>query len=497
MLRFLIVQILIGLTHMAPASGFDNQSSSSPSIPLDIGNIIQDIRELSHPSYQGRQAGTAGSLQSANYLVDRFESLGLQPGNQFSEQEQYFSWLQQRPLTAIQVLEQATIILSPVDSGDSSMTVSLVPGDEFLPILDSPSTRTTAGVVFVGYGIVDPARGIDEYQGMNVDNRIVLFLRGKPPSYPGWVTHEEKAAIAKERGAVGYLTATGPLLGRYEARKGLGQGPLAIYGETSDNRPIPGAWIHGKILDQALNAANASLEALQQAANDIGTFHSSPLPLLAQFNWETHSLPGTLTNVIGILPGRDQQLRNELILIGAHRDHFGHQAGLLFPGADDNASGTSIMLELARILSQSATSLKRTILFVSFDGEERGLLGSTLYVSHPIFPLDRTVAMVNLDHLGTGDGKLTVGITRMDKTLAQQAANQVGLHDKIRMYGYFPGGDHVPFYEAGVPTVTVVSSGRHPQFHQPSDTLESIQPENLTIATKFLYSLIALLADHP
>lgn len=464
---------------------------------MDIGNIIQDIRELSHPSYQGRQAGTNGSLQSANYLVDRFRSLGLQPGNYFSKQEQYFSWLQQRSLTAVQVLEPATITLSLVDSGQSSMTMSLVPGEEFLPILDSPSTRTTARVVFVGYGIVDPAHGIDEYQGMNVDNRIVLFLRGKPPTYLGWVTHEEKAAIAKERGAVGYLTATGPLLGRYEARKGLGQGPLAIYGETPDNRPIPGAWIHGKILDQALKAANDSLEALQQAANDIGTFRSRPLPLLVQFQWESHSQPGTLTNVIGIVPGRDLELRKELILIGAHRDHFGQQAGLFFPGADDNASGTSVMLELARMLSQSATAPKRTILFVSFDGEERGLLGSTLYVSHPVFPLDRTVAMINLDHLGAGDGKLTVGVTRMDKTLAQQAADQAGLGDKIQLYGYFPGGDHVPFFEAGVPTVTVVSSGRHPHFHQPSDTLESIQPENLATATKFLFSLIALLADNP
>ncbi|MDR4483423.1 MAG: M20/M25/M40 family metallo-hydrolase [Nitrospirales bacterium] len=472
-------------------------SSFFPSIPMDIGNMIQDIRELSHPSYQGRQAGTDGSLQSAAYLVDRFQSLGLQPANHFLKQEQDFHWFQQRSMTAIQLLEPSTITLSLLHTNQTSMTMSLVPGQEFLPILDSPSTRTTARIVFVGYGIVDHARGIDEYQGMNVDNRIVLFLRGTPPSYPGWVTHEEKSAIAKERGAVGYLTVTGPLLGRYEARKGLGQDPLAIYGETPDNRPIPGAWIHGEVLDQALKAAHGSLEALQQAANDIGTFRCRPLPLLVQFQWEAHSQPGTLTNVIGMLPGRDQELRQELILIGAHRDHFGRQAGLLFPGADDNASGTSVMLELIRMLSQSATSPKRTVLFVSFDGEERGLLGSRLYVSHPVFPLDQTVAMINLDHLGAGDGKLTVGVTRMDKNLAQQAAAQAGLGDNIQMYGYFPGGDHVPFFEAGVPTVTVVSSGRHHHFHQPSDTLESIQPANLAIAAKFLFSLIALLADRP
>lgn len=492
-----MVQFLMGLALIPPVWGFDYQPSSPPTIPLVLENIIQDIRELSHSSYQGRQAGTVGSLQSADYLVDRFRSLGLQPANHVSKQEQNFHWLQQQFMTAVQLREPSTITLSLLGPNQTSMMMSLVPGHEFLPILDSPSTRTIARVVFVGYGIVDPARGIDEYQGMNVDNRIVLFLRGKPPSYPGWITHEEKAAIAKERGAVGYLTVTGPLLGPYEARKGLGQGPLAIYGDTLDRRPIPGAWIHGKFLDQALKAANDSLEALQQAANDIGTFRSRPLPLLVQFHWETHSQPGKLTNVIAMLPGRDQELHKELILIGAHRDHFGQQAGLLFPGADDNASGTSVMLELSRMLSQSASSPKRTVLFVSFDGEERGLLGSRLYVSHPAFPLDRTVAMINLDHLGAGDGTLTVGVTRMDKMLAQQAADQAGLGDNIQMYGYFPGGDHVPFFEAEVPTVTVVSSGRHPHFHQPSDTLESIQPANLAIATKFLFSLITLLADKP
>ncbi len=497
MLRSPIVQFVIGLVLTTPAWGFDHQPASFSSVPVVIENIIQDIRELSHPVYQGRQAGTDGSLQSADYLVDRFKSLGLQPASHFSKQEQARNWLQQRSMTAVQLLEPSTITLSLIHANRPSMTMTLLPGHEFLPILDSPSSRTIARVVFVGYGIVDPARGIDEYQGMNVDNRIVLFLRGKPPSYPGWVSHEEKATIAKERGAVGYLTTTGPLFGRYEARKGLGQAPLAIYGETSDNRPIPGAWIHGKILDQALNATNDSLEALQHAANDIGTFRNKSLPLLVQFQWESQSHPGTLTNVIGMLPGRDQNLRKELILIGAHRDHFGRQSGLLFPGADDNASGTSVMLELTRMLSQRTTATKRTVVFLSFDGEERGLLGSTLYVSNPAVPLDQTVAMINLDHLGAGDGKLTVGVTRMDKTLAQQAADRVGVGDDIQMYGYFPGGDHIPFFEAGVPTVTVVSSGRHPHFHQPSDTLESIQPANLAIATKFLFSLISLLADKP
>ncbi|MGD9850174.1 MAG: M28 family peptidase [Nitrospirales bacterium] len=486
--------ILVGFVlTVAPVWSLGQFSSSIE--PIAIESILRDIRELSHPKYHGRQAGTEGGLESAHYLAKRFRSLGLVPVNGLTKHMQDANWFQQQPHTAIQIGDQAVMTLSLFDSNSLPIKYSLIAGQDFLPVLDSPAAKLTAATVFVGYGIVDPARGMDAYRGIDVSNRMVLFLRGKPSSYPRWVSHEEKAAVAQERGAIGYLTVTGPLLDHYEARKGLEQIPLAIYGASPDIRPIPGAWIHGKTLEQLLPSIHESLETLQQAANDMGRFSSRPLPILAHFHWESHSAPGTLTNVIGMLPGHDPVLRDEIILIGAHRDHFGEQAGLVFPGADDNASGTAVMLELGRILSQDSIPLKRTILFVSFDGEERGLLGSTLYVSNPALPLNQTVAMINLDHLGVGNGNLTVGITKLDTTLVQQAANQAMLGEKIKKYGFFPGGDHVPFYEAGVPTITIVSSGSHSHFHQPSDTFESIQPGIVSTAGRFLYSLITLLAD--
>jgi Zn-dependent M28 family amino/carboxypeptidase len=188
-------------------------------------------------------------------------------------------------------------------------------------------------------------------------------------------------------------------------------------------------------------------------------------------------------------------LQHQAIVIGAHRDHFGEQAGFEFPGADDNASGTAVMLEVAKQLTEDGKKPKRSILFVSFDGEERGLLGSRLYVDNPARPLDQTVAMINLDHVGTGNGTLTVGITRLDKSIVQQAATQIGLTEKVKLYGYFPGGDHVPFYEMEVPTITAVSAGVHPHFHQPSDTAEEIDPETVRMAARFILSLVNLLAN--
>lgn len=184
-------------------------------------------------------------------------------------------------------------------------------------------------------------------------------------------------------------------------------------------------------------------------------------------------------------------------MIGAHRDHFGRQAGLLFPGADDNASGTAVILEVARALTMSDQRPKRSILFVSFSGEELGLLGSTDFVAHPPRPLSHTTAMINIDHAGVGNGRLTVGVTGMDPSVVREAAARADIAPLVDVYGFFPGGDHVPFKEAGVPTVTVVSGGSHPHFHQPSDTTETIQPEVLTTVAQFVLSVAERLTGGP
>ena len=119
-----------------------------------------------------------------------------------------------------------------------------------------------------------------------------------------------------------------------------------------------------------------------------------------------------------------------------------------------------MLLEVARVLRQAGAHPKRRLLFLSFSGEEQGLLGSRLYVEQPLIPLKKTMAMINIDHVGVGNGRLTVGMTGLEKSVAAQAGQEAGLGDKLDLYGFFPGGDHVPFKEAGVPTVTVVSARR-------------------------------------
>ena len=464
---------------------------------LQISRIMEDILTLSSPRFQGRQAGTPGGEQSANFVSHRFQALGLFPplapdrGNNLSH------WKQQSHVIASQLFGSAHVAFFPIGSAITQHSILAIPGKDFLPIFDSPSVNLTAPVVFVGYGIVDPARGMNDYQGVDVQNRVVMALRGKPPTYGPWITQEEKAQTAKDHNAAGFITLTGPILNRYESRKGLGQAPLAIYSADLEARPIPGVWLDGKLGEDIFRSIGLSLQRIQLARNAQHSSVPLILPLIAHLRWTSQSVPGMLINVLGVLPGQNSGREDDIIIVGAHRDHFGEQAGLSFPGADDNASGTAVMLELARVLSQRHTPLKHTLVFASFDGEERGLLGSTMYVNNPAFPLDRTMAMINLDHVGVGNGKLTIGVTRLKKSLTQQAADHAGLAKQIEVYGYFPGGDHVPFFDAGVPTITIVSSGVHPNFHQPSDTADSIQPEILETTSRFLLSLILLIADDP
>lgn len=389
-------------------------------------------------------------------------------------------------------------ILHPQFASDSPPALI---GTDYLPILDSPPADLQAPIVFVGYGISDPAGGIDEYAELDVRNKIVLFLRGKPEPYEKQVSHADKMRIAREHGAIGLLIATAPILNAYETRRGVTGRPSAFYGLTNPHESIPGAWISTSLAAAIVGFhqpdGSDRLRILQQHINEGLTPRSMAVDVAVAMHWTSTQQDGALHNVISIVPGQDPVNQHETIVIGAHRDHFGQQGGLLFAGADDNASGTAVLLEVARVLAAAPTRLKRSIVLVSFSGEEQGLLGSKFYVTHPVVPLPSTIAMINVDHAGVGNGKLTIGVTGLDKSVAQTAGQKAGLIDQIDLFGFFPGGDHVPFKEAGVPTVTIVSSGIHPHFHQPTDTVDTLNPKILSAAARYVVALAWQLADAP
>lgn len=482
-------------------SSLDSTISTVDWLPTALEQIsaermLADIRILSGPEYAGRLTGSAQDEASAAFIANRFGALRLNrspalPPESRTNPLPQREWKQTAPVPTRRITE--TPLVELVSPRQRRMLES---GAQFLPILDSPSADVQGPIVFVGYGIVDPSHGIDDYGGIDVRNAVVLFLRGKPETYAQSVTHADKERLAKQRGAVGYLTVTGPILNAYEQRRGVTGVPSAYYSATANHDQLPGAWISTETAEWVLTQATAeaaTLRSIQEMLNRPGS-RSIRTDAIVQMKWTSQVETGTLFNVMSIIRGYAPN-NEEAVLLGAHRDHFGEQAGLLFAGADDNASGTAVLLEVARVLALAPAAPKRSVLFLSFSGEEQGLLGSRLYVSQPIVPLTKTIGMINVDHAAVGNGRLTVGVTGFDKSTAQGVGERAGLAGKLDVYGYFPGGDHVPFKEAGVPTVTIVSSGVHPHFHQPSDTADTVNPEILLSVARYVLTLIWQLAN--
>ncbi|MDH4302053.1 MAG: M28 family peptidase [Nitrospira sp.] len=461
---------------------------------LSLDRMLADIRTLSGPTFHGRQSGTKDDLESARWVAHEFLSAGLRLPRIRNGSLIVPLLTGKDGATSGAMATLVPTATMPSDSvlriGQTNGLTAKQPGTDYLPIFDSPSADIQGQIVFVGYGIVDPTRGIDDYAGVDVNNCIVLFLRGKPEHYPLHFSHADKVRIARERGALGYLTATGPILQPYEVRRGVTGSPSAFYGQVPLELAIPGAWISTTLAQEILTTSKEKLpdrlHALQKRLNQSPSSQAVQSHQFASLQWKTVSEEGLLLNVIGMIPGTGP----ETVIVGAHRDHFGHPGGILFPGADDNASGTAVILETARALTKIALRPSRTILFISFSGEERDLLGSRLYTSRPIIPLDTTKTMINIDHAGVGNGRLTIGVTGLEKEILLEAGKTAGVHDKLDLYGFFPGGDHVPFKEAGVPTVTVVSGGVHPHFHQPTDTVETIDPEILHNVARYVLALV-------
>lgn len=479
-------------------SQFTRAQSSEPTLQAAIESLssdrmLADIRMLSGPSFNGRQTGTKDDLESAQWVAQEILSAGLRlPRIRNGSLIIPFPTGKDGTTSGAMATLVPTATLSPnptLGIGTASGLTTKRAVTDYLPILDSPSADIQGRIVFGGYGIVDLDRGIDDYAGVDVNNGIVLFLRGKPEHYPHHFSHADKVRIAREHGALGYLTATGPILQPYEIRRGVTGSPSAFYGQLPLDLAIPGAWISTALAEAILTESKGEkpdrLRVFQERLNQSSTSQAVVTDQFASLLWKTTEEEGLLVNVIGMIPGTGP----ETVIIGAHRDHFGRPGGILFPGADDNASGTAVILEVARALAKIDPRPSRTILFISFSGEERDLLGSRLYTSRPIVSLGATKAMINIDHAGVGNRRLTVGVTGIEKEVLLEAGKSAGVDDKVDLYGFFPGGDHVPFKEAGVPTVTVVSGGVHPHFHQPTDTVETINPDILSTVARYVLAV--------
>jgi len=447
--------------------------------PADPQRYLNDIRTLTEPKMEGRGEGTKGLVRAEHILADRYKSLGLEPAGKRG-------YLQSFTVTTGAKLKGKNHLV--IQNGETKTSLKL--NQEYVPFSFSGSGVVTAPLVFAGYGVTAEEFGYDDYAGIDAKDRIVVVLRYEPSGFAaksgnqGLTTHSQnitKAINARNHGARGLILVNGKL--------GDGEEDLLTrFGSVSGPENV------GVLFAQAKTAATEgwfsptgkSLKDLQEQINSTTKPASFDLPdaLHVTLAVDIESTHATVNNVLAYLPGKT----DEYVILGAHYDHLGRgtfdslapsQIGQIHPGADDNASGTAGLLEVARILAPLKGQLERGILFASFAGEELGLLGSAAWVQDPTKPLDKAVAMLNMDMIGRiKDNKVYIGGVGTGSTLQKildQAHGDSPLKFEISQSGY-TSSDHTSFVTKHIP-VLFFFSGLHSDYHKPSDTWDKIAPD--------------------
>jgi len=455
--------------------------------PTTTGPILADdflarIRHLADPSFEGRNSTEPGALRAAEYVAAEMARLGLEPMGDAGTWFQGYE-IPERRLGAGNALELTV---------GEKRTPFLVEED-WNPMAISPCLEVEAPVVFVGYGVTHPGKAYDDYAGADVKGKVVLVLRRDPPWGGGPTEHATflaKLGAATEHGAAAILIVNGPRSLKGKPDKVMHWS--ATVGGTPGSGRIPYAFLSQTTANALLAPLGRDLAALEKT---IDAAEGGPKPASAEIPGARVRLNVVLErtsglnarNVIGLLRGSDPELSKQVVIVGAHHDHVGRGAygsaggpsaeGKIHPGADDNASGTSALLEIAEVLASSERRPRRSVLFTSFSGEEMGLLGSVHYCEHPVLPLADTVAMVNCDMVGRYEPsrKLEiggVGTAEGLQAIVERANAPYGL-----AVGYDPSGvapsDNTSFFRKRLP-VLFFFTGIHPQYHTPDDTWDRI-----------------------
>jgi hypothetical protein len=383
---------------------------------------------------------------------------------------------------------------------------------DFMPFDMTGSKSVIASVVFAGYGITAPMHDYDDYAGLDANGKVVLVLRHEPGEKDaaspfdgekdteyGQVAWKVQNAI--DHGAVGVLVVTDPANHRSLAPRGfpwpsLFEGipdealPLTL--AMTDKEKIPVVQV-GEVVIQNLFGSVDSLKALQKQIDVTHKPNSFPLSnIQARLQTTTETMMQPTRNVVGLIEGRDKKLKDEIVVIGAHYDHVGYlkkQAGAdsIYNGADDNASGTCAVLAIARAFGASKKKPKRSVLLMAFAGEEKGLFGSRAYVENPLLPLDKTVAMLNLDMVGrNAPDSVSVGGVKSSPDLIEinkEENREVGLMLDYSIDSFDNRSDQYNFARKKIPFLFYFT-GLHKDYHQVSDHPDKIDEHKIAkIAT--------------
>ena len=515
-IALLIGPSALGLNH--GSSAFD-AGQSAAATQLSAERAAKHIQFLASDKLQGRRAGTPFADEAAAYIEKEFRSYGLKPASSAGFL-QAFTFV-----SAVKLGDQNTFQVK-APNGDRSLKV----GEEFMPLAFSSSEPAAGEVAFVGYGISAPELGLDSYSGVDPKGKIVMILRGSPDgdnphgkfaefTQPG-LEIQNKTLKAREKGARGVVFVSD--------QKSFHEDRLSRLRHDLNflDSGIPTAIVSQDAAESIVASGGGSLaDAETKAKEPASAFLIKGI--MVQLKTDVLKINGKSANVVGVLPGSDPQLASEYVVIGAHYDHLGlggpeslaaNPEGQIHHGADDNASGTTGLLEIARVLASERGKIKRSIMFIAFSGEELGLLGSGAYTKNPLTPLATTVAMLNMDMIGRlRNGSLFVGGVGTSPTwkplleklnVTAQRPVSAGFRDPARGDGSgsrfqlsfgedgFGPSDHQSFYVRDIP-VLFFFTGTHDDYHKPSDTADKINAEGLKQVAELVREIAVSVANEP
>jgi len=490
---------LLALTLVACGSMSEVDRAASA---ISKQRVRSAIDYIASDALKGRNTPSAGLDSAAQYIARAFIKAGLRPV--------HGSYFQPFKLNIVALGDSNSLtVTSP--SGREAFVLK----DDFVPFEITANHGVDAEVVFAGYGITAPSFHYDDYAGLDVRGKIVFVLRHEPGEEDTASVFDGKKATeysnvatkvrqAREHGAIGVLVATDPLNHTSLTPRGfpwpslskiipMDALPTTLSAEEGEKLPV--VHVGESFINRCFGSVD-SLRALQEYIDKHLAPRSFPLQgMRVQLRTSTAIREFFTQNVVGMVEGSDPGLPGEAVVVGAHYDHVGVKrnapAGTdsIYNGADDNGSGTVALMEVGTALGAMHTKPMRSILVIAFAGEEKGLLGSEYYARNPLFPLDSTIAMLNMDMvgrnaedslqiIGSPEGSFLVSTTR------REDAN-LGL-TLVNSQVESGGSDHQSFDKRNVP-VLFYHSGLHPDYHQVSDEAQRISETKIARVANLVF----------
>lgn len=497
---------------------------------ITSSDLESHVSFIASPLLKGRINGGEGLEIAARYLVTQAKLIGLKPVDGSS----YF-----QPYNVIEKLIDNEKTIVRVIAGKKDTIKLSQPLFQLFPT--GPSDFTVEGdVVFAGYGIKIDKYNYNDFEGISTDGKILLVMNRAPSSEDGkkflfegtpwssFMSVQVKLSTLMYSRAKAILIVSDPKSGfrafdeQYPGISGQLNSSMSLGGEKTMVMDFPGIpkiiFIHRDIADELLKGTGYSLEELQKTIDSELKSHSFAIrDKKISITEVSRTKEKVLKNVAAYIEGRDQVLKNEIVIFSAHYDHIGEQGGMINTGADDDASGCAALLSIAEAFQSLDQKPLRSILFLWVSGEEVGLFGSKSYVNNPLFPLQNTVADLNMDMIGRVKGVadstdetpmsgpetvfvITDNQSKELQNIAEEADRKSVLNFDYSLSGkdhplqLFQRSDHFNFVKNDIP-VLFFTTGLHSDYHTPGDVIEKIDFKKMELITKTMYEIGLTIAN--